>query len=98
MSGSNEPLDPNDEVESLPATGSISFRAFLKDLTYREIHLFVVGVFYGLSGRKLNQKLTVQGKVAPDSWYAMGGFVIGRILMLVVAVVVAVTGLMPLLV
>jgi len=85
---SDEPLDPNDTVESLPATDSVSFRAFLKDLTYREIHLFVVGVFYGISGRKLKRKLTVQGKVAPDSWYAMGGFVIGRILMLLIAVTV----------
>jgi hypothetical protein len=84
---SKEPLDPNDTVESLPATDSISFRKFLKDLTYREIHLFVVGVFYGITGRKLKQKTKVQGKVAPDSWYAMGGFVIGRILMLVIVLV-----------
>jgi hypothetical protein len=83
---SKEPLDPKDEVESLPATGSISFRKFLKDLTYREIHLFVVGVFYGITGKKLKQKTKVQGKVAPDSWYAMGGFVVGRLLMLLIVV------------
>lgn len=79
---SDEPLDPNNEEPPLGAGNAVGFLAFLKDLTYKEIHLFAVGAGRGVSGRKLPPNLTVQGRAVADSWYAFGGFFLGRLLLL----------------
>jgi hypothetical protein len=67
----SEPLDPDDTV---------AIDAWAADLTYREVHLAVEGLFDGF--RRINPRFSerVQGTVVGDSWYYKAMFVVGYLL------------------
>ena len=73
---SDEPLDAGDGV---------GFDEWAADLTYREAHLFTEGFFRGFTRRPFGREVRLQGKVIADSWYAKGGYVIGRVIQALLA-------------
>jgi len=67
---------------SIDADDAVDVEEWAKDLTYREVHLFTEGFWAGFTKRPfpIDRNKKLQGKVVADSWYAKGGFVIGRLL------------------
>lgn len=64
--------------DPLPKDAGVDIEAFVSDLTYHEVHLFVEGFFRGYTGKPFGHKVKVQGTVVADSWYAKGGYVLGQ--------------------
>jgi hypothetical protein len=62
------------------------------DLTYREVHLFVEGVFDGFRRVDPRFRKNLHGKVVGDSWYYKGGYVLAYALKVVLLAIAAVAG------
>jgi hypothetical protein len=73
-------MSDNETDEPLPADAKPDIEEWAGDLTYREAHLFTEGAFDGFRQVSPRYGKKVQGKVAADSWYYKGGFVIGWII------------------
>lgn len=65
--------------QSLDADDAVDVEEWFEDLTYKEVHLFVEGLYRGISNLSLSQK-KLQGKVVGDSWYAKGGWIVGKLI------------------
>lgn len=72
----NKGLSPDD---------SIDLGEWYDDLTYKEVHLFVEGFYRGFVGLDPRWGKKLQGRVIGDSWYAKGGFVLGKMGQLLLA-------------
>lgn len=59
------------------ADDSVGVLQWVRDLTYREIHLAVEGLYDGYSGGEPVYDKRLQGKVTGDSWYYKALFVAG---------------------
>jgi hypothetical protein len=73
------PDQPLDGTETAKAGDDVGLDDWAADLSYREVHLFTEGFFRGFTRRPFGD-VKLQGRVVADSWYAKGGYVIGRIL------------------
>lgn len=78
--------------EPLGADDSVDINEWARDLTYREVHLTVEGVFDGFRQVRPRFRKRVQGTVVGDSWYYKGGFVFGYVLKAVLAIAAAAVG------
>jgi len=73
----DEPLtDGGGDWSPLGANDTVNPLDWYKDLTYKEVHLLVEGLFRGIMDLPF-KRVKLQGSVLSDSWYAKGGFIIG---------------------
>ena len=63
--------------DPLSADDTVDVSAWKTDLTYREVHLAVEGLFDGFRQVRPRFRKRVQGTVVGDSWYYKGAFVAG---------------------
>lgn len=75
--------------DALEADDQVDAADWVADLTYREIHLSVEGLFDGFRQVRPRFRKRVQGTVVGDSWYYKGAFVAGYVLKFVLAVAAA---------
>lgn len=76
----------------LEADDGVDVDEWARDLTYREIHLSVEGVFDGFRQVRPRFRKRVQGTVVGDSWYYKSGFVVGYTLKALLAITAAAVG------
>jgi len=81
-----------EDEESLQQSDNVGFRAFLRDLTYGELHLFWLGLYSGFVAVRPRRRSVPRGPGLPegDDWYHRSGYVFGYLLKLIAVVALGV--------
>jgi hypothetical protein len=85
---------------TLKGSDSIKLLAWFKDLTYQEVHLFVLGMYSGLVAIRPKRRAVPRGpglgkEGGPDTWYHRGGYILGYIIKVLALAWLKVWNLVP---